>query len=456
MKELSMAIGLLLTFSVGALAQATSRYAIPETGRKANFYENRAMEFLKGERFAEAVLYSAIALNSDPKREQVRGAHKGITEGFQKAFESIESAITSAKLQAEKFDSEDPDPVMNARFAKLDHYRMAKMIMDELQKVPPELLKSQGRKTEDVSFTYKDYSSEVTDATKAYNDGKPIAADLKYKMAEKVFADKSIKSSRKAAQLYRGISLYVPDYKDASAKYEQARELGTTNVAIATFLDLHDKNKYGNIGAPASERIISTMINGVQYRREFFRIITNEKFNRILADQRINVEQFTSEGSSIAIKGVQALVTGQISRVDNVVNRDEPATYEREKEITIRTEKYVDSDGKTKERNITEKVKGTYVSYSKRTVVTLKASITIVDSQNHEILSTQTFETNGTETVSWARFSGDGRVLTSHEKGWIKDEPGDAPIQGPLSAAINDFVNQAVQMIDVFAKSAGD
>lgn len=450
---------LLLVVAVSSYSQSNyalflSSYTNPEVGKKANYYENRAMDFLKDGRFPEAVFYSAIALNSDPKKEQIRGAHKGISEGFQKAFQNLEDEINQSRAKGERFDQEDPDPVMGARFRIYDNYRMAKRIMDELQKIPEDLKKSKSKKTADISFTIKDYSKELLEAEKMLEEGKPIAADLKYKMAEKVFVDKSLESAKKAAGIYKSIRTYVANYKDSHEKYNQAKLLGTTNLAIYPLSESYDTKTYGSLGFTIAEQATAALFNDSKYQYEFFQIITKDKLASILSEQKLNYNEITSGNAKV--KGIQSLGKGQLSRIEATYEKPNPSVDEREKEVTTGKEKYVDSDGKTKERDIKTKVKGTFTTYIKTTRIKLSGSLSIIDSQTQDILATKTFESFGFREAYWYRFSGDNRVLSDYEKESInRQEPNYPSFNDPLDQATKDFVSGLVQEINKYAASVG-
>ena len=253
-----------------------------------------------------------------------------------------------------------------------------------------------------LTLAVGDYFDELKKA-------RPLAADYHYTKGMKYRDDISKKSQKEAAINFKLAQKFVANYKNAQQLYEETRAAATITLLIRPFS--------GNINVASFIRN-QMMMQQSTASKEFLRIITRDQLRTILNEQGL-VQAGITENNYIKI--------GQLSGADHILSATIVTTYrpvekiseegiKQKKEVVISKEKYVDSTGVEKTKNIKGEVKATVNHYKKSTGATLNISYQITDINNGETIFTGNLSGKENFFYEWANYDGDKRALSDRYK----------------------------------------
>nr|WKN39756.1 hypothetical protein K4G66_13755 [Tunicatimonas sp. TK19036] len=460
------------------LAQPTtweSPYQV-EQGKRDGYYVSQAKKLMKKEAYNASVANAVAALAIVDKKRQIRKAQEALREAYPSAISSSEARISALKASSADFKD---DNTVNARYEIVKLYQEMVDFTNALKALPPETLES--KKKDDLTFTYNDYSNDLVTAEQLLQEGKQLAAEKHYTEAGDLMASNDIESNKKAAKKYDLATQYIPGFKNANEKYEEARALGTTRMFITDFRNKSGIAPYNHLGAKVSSHIATTISNNGPY--EFFELVhigtvMNQTSEISSADQAatgmtigFSAEQlandilgtqsdtntpaqnaspaYTDEDDGALIEhlldqNVHLIMRGEITRISTAKNNNDPVTETIEKEIVLRKEKYKDSEGKEKEREIKGKVAARYTTYSREATAMIEGVYHIVDLATGNIIETQSITGTYKFYDDWASYSGDERALSKYQKSKAKEKPVEFPRdETMIYSASDDYSKEA-------------
>lgn len=279
-----------------------------------------------------------------------------------------------------------------------------------------------------ITFDTRDYTSELADASNN-------AAEAHYQEGIRIADSGSdIETQKRAAKEFKAVEEFVPGYKDARTRYQQARSAGVKRIAILTFEDKSGKShKYGALSDTITDEIISAVLKDAS-AREFLEIISRDQLNRIMAEQNLGFTGRFDEKTVAGIgevAGVHELVIGQITNIFYTEPNPESSTYNRKRTVRKQTgtERYVDKNGNTKTRPKYSDVpiSARVTHYQVASDATIVGSYKILDVKTAAIKDVKNFDIKQEFAAQWATFSGDQNALhdvdiTLYNKG-KKDPP---------------------------------
>jgi hypothetical protein len=238
-----------------------------------------------------------------------------------------------------------------------------------------------------LTLAVGDYSDKLKKA-------RPLAADYHYTLGMKYRDDISKKSQKEAAINFKLAQKFVANYKNAQQLYEETRAAATITLLIRPFS--------GNMNVASFIRN-QMMMQQTTASKEFLRIITRDQLRTILNEQGL-VQAGITENNYIKIgqlSGADHILSATIVITHRPVEKISEEGINQKKEIVISKEKYVDSTGVEKTKNIKGEVKATVNHYKKSAGATLNISYQITDINNGETIFTgnlngkEIFFTNG-------------------------------------------------------------
>lgn len=253
-----------------------------------------------------------------------------------------------------------------------------------------------------LTLAVGDYSDKLKKA-------RPLAADYHYTLGMKYRDDISKKSQKEAAISFKLAQKFVANYKNAQQLYEETRAAATITLLIRPFS--------GNMNVASFIRN-QMMMQQTTASKEFLRIITRDQLRTIFNEQGL-VQAGITENNYIKIgqlSGADHILSATIVITHRPVEKISEEGINQKKEVVISKEKYVDSTGVEKTKNIKGEVKATVNHYKKSAGATLNISYQITDINNGETIFTGNL--NGKEIFfyEWATFDGDKRALSNRYK----------------------------------------
>ena len=193
-----------------------------------------------------------------------------------------------------------------------------------------------------LKLNFNDYSNELSEANSS-------AANYHYSLGVD-FKEKSDKANQKKAAInFRLAQDYVPNYLNSEEFYNIAR---SNAVFSLLFRDFEGGGKYSPF---IREKVIQYQPDA---SKEFLRIITRDELKTILAEQALiqsgiadnDYDEMSKLIGADHILGARVLT--DYKSPEKIVKKNIP----QQKEVTVRTETYVDSLGNEKKKKIKAKV----------------------------------------------------------------------------------------------------
>jgi hypothetical protein len=264
-----------------------------------------------------------------------------------------------------------------------------------------------------LTLAVGDYSDKLKKA-------RPLAADYHYTLGMKYRDDISKKSQKEAAINFKLAQKFVANYKNAQQLYEETRAAATITLLIRPFS--------GNMNVASFIRN-QMMMQQTTASKEFLRIITRDQLRTILNEQGL-VQAGITENNYIKIgqlSGADHILSATIVITHRPVEKISEEGINQKKEVVISKEKYVDSTGVEKTKNIKGEVKATVNHYKKSAGATLNISYQITDINKGGTIFTGNL--NGKEIFfyEWATYDGDKRALSNRYKRLVNREEIFAP-----------------------------
>ena len=284
-----------------------------------------------------------------------------------------------------------------------------------------------------ITFETRDYSTPLRQASEQ-------AAETHYQEGISLAGSGSdAETQKRAAKEFKVAREFVPGYKDAATRYEQAKSAGMKRMAILTFEDRSGgARRYGGLLETITDDIVTAVANNAE-AAEFLEIISREELEHIMSEQNLSYTgRFDS--SSVAgigeVVGVHELLIGQITQIFYTPPKPKSEVHVRKdtKREVIGEEKYVDKNGKERTRNKyrTVNISARIAHYKVSSSARIVGAYRIIDVKTGKVKSPQKFDTTHEFKAEWAKITGDGKALKYSDKYFYdltKVEEQDAPIE---------------------------
>lgn len=305
-----------------------------------------------------------------------------------------------------------------------------------------------------ITFETRDYSTPLRQASEQ-------AAETHYQEGIRIANSASdVETQKKAAKEFKVVGEFIPGYKDAQSRYQQARSAGVKRMAILTFEDKSGKARaYGALSETITDNIISNVLNDPA-ATEFLAIISRDQLEQVMSEQNLSFtgrfDTQTVAGIG-AVAGVHELVIGQITQILLTPARPKQTSWDRQATIREKmgTERYVDNQGNTKTRpkyrnvKISARVTRTDVESS----VSIIGSYKIIDVKTAELKKADNFTTKHEFKAEWGRYTGNKGALKRSDLALTARPEEHAPAEEVMVLeAANQLASELAETLKAYAR----
>jgi tetratricopeptide (TPR) repeat protein len=376
--RISFIVASVLIFS-GQITYGQSHRDLTKNSEKA--YESQ--------KFDDAVFYAIDALMKEPEFEKAIGA---LQMALPAAIRNNENKIKQLKESSSSFYG---DVTVDECQEIVNRYSTLIKMNDNLMNLPPIKTKKGGP----VTFEIKDYNSDIRQAKDELAKNKELAAEKHYQSGIDLLQLNELEKSKQAAKEFKKAMSFVPDYKDANDKYDQAKKLGIKRIAIIPFENKSGKEHYGAVGEIMTDKIIADLLNDKD-AMEFLEIISRDQLEQVIREQNLGSSGFIDEKSAIQVGnvlGVHELLVGQINQIISNETPVTEKTYTQKKEIWSRDGSYF--------------VYANVIEYKKEATASISGSYKIIDAKTAKVIKGDSFKENYSFLSRWAQYTGDEKAL---------------------------------------------
>jgi len=270
-----------------------------------------------------------------------------------------------------------------------------------------------------MDLTTQDYNMELKKIS-------PLAADYEYKKGLEHRKKKDKENQKIAAKAFRSAQQFMPNFKNSKALYDETR-----SAALLTLLILPiEGNK--NLVNYIRDQIMMIQTNKPM---EFLQIITRDQLSSTLIEQQLQLSGMVDDDQIIEMGKLAA--ANQILSASIITTHRPSETIitenvKQEKKVVVRLEKYVDENGKEREKKIKEDVYATVVHYRKGAEAKLRLTYRITDVKNGLSVNSGIVKTESKFFHEWATFTGDKRALSSQYSRLVSQKEKFAPSKSEL------------------------
>ncbi len=238
--------------------------------------------------------------------------------------------------------------------------------------------------------------------------------------------------NREAARAYTMAMSYVPNYRDASERYNFTREAAMKRIAILPFENVTGHPIYGALGEILADHAVMTTLSD-RRNLEFIDMITRDQLRTMLADHGVAQPVYFSEQavSEIGRKiGVHSFVIGRIMSV--------AVSYPPETHEVIREEAEI-SKGRNEPK---ETVHATVTITRRRAQGRIMTSFQIIGVERGSILKTANIPQEVEIVIEFATFRGDERALSAQSRRLVNRDPAYPPPENDLVIHLTELVSE--------------
>jgi len=383
--------------------------------------------------YDKAVLDCAQALKINPEYEKaltlIQDAHKA-------ALSSHDNKISFLKESKDKFKWDQ----------LVSEYESLNMLREALLYLPVLTSPTTGNQ---ISLPVPDYTGDLKDA-------KDNAAEGHYQEGLTLLDLEGIDNSKQAAHEFKLAQNFVANYKDASARYEEARAAAVLRLAIIPFEDKSGKTeKYGAVAETIIDETIERIM-GDRNATEFLEIITRDELDHVLKELKLGTSGLMDQETAVElgnIVGAHKILTGKITQIIYTPIRTVKKRKTEKTKVVVRKEKYIDENGEEQTRAIKQTVKAYVKIYTITTKASIKGSYRITDVNTGKLDWSDSFLGFADFSEKWATFTGDKRALKWKQKNLVEKGEQLAPVEDEMiSKAAQNAVANLTKSLKEYAK----
>ncbi len=414
----------------------------PKKNRKTLGYLTSAKKELKSKNYYKAIANASAALNSKPKKRQVKKINSVMEKGYASFLQNNQEKIEALQKTSTIIEK---DEHINQRKKIINHYLEFIYVQNELAKVPADLM---GKIA--ITIDQTDHSAHLTTAEESLAEGKKEMMEIHYVLGKDMF-DKSTnriefkQAGRQLAKIFR----YESKYKDAADLYLTSKEKGKTKMSVHFFHRPSQKVVTKMKGAELENKITQKLYKKTN-SNPFFSLYPNDSGGMIIydtADGMVGYNKAANKSNTLRDKreGVHYQLTGLILECEIVHNQKDldPTT-------STKTIKKEDSkkDGKD-DPGI--KVSAKVQVHSKTSYANISVSYKIIDTATGEVLKTRRIAGSDPWFYEYGTYTGDKRALSRSDKLFVdkkpKSPPSDQELIKDASIKLAESIAKEVQEI---------
>ncbi len=337
------------------------------------------------QRFDDAVNSAISSLMKEPSYDR---AIEALQQALPASIRNNENKITQLKESVETFSGDITVEESNEIVVR---YKNLMVINDKLLNLPVVKLK----KGDPIKFEMKNYNPDLRLAKEELLKNKGFAAEQHYQLGHGLLKQNNIEKNKMAAKEFKMALIFVPDYKDASSMYDQAKKSAIKRIAIMPFENKSGKNQYGAINEVITDEIIAALMNEPS-AMEFIEIITRDQLQQVMNEQNLGSSGIINENTAMQvgkIMGVSEIIVGQITQIASAEPVVTSKQYTNEKTIYAKTGNY--------------NIQALIQEYKKVASATMSGSFKIIDVKTAAIKKTDSFKEDYQFQCIWSTYQGD-------------------------------------------------
>jgi TolB-like protein len=303
------------------------------------------------------------------------------------SIRSNENKITQLKESSAKFTG---DYTVEESQEIVVRYSNLIAISDKLMNLPVIKLKKGGP----IKFDIKNYGADLRQAKEELLKNQELAAEKHYQVGQDLLKQNNLEKSKLAAKEFGKALKFMPDYKDASSMYDQARKLAIKRIAIIPFENKSGKGQYGAVNETITDEIISSILNN-QAAVEFVEIITRDQLQQVMNEQNLGSSGILNESTAMQvgkILGVSEIIVGQITQIASAEPIVTSKQYKNERQIYAKEGNYV--------------ISAMIQEYKKEASAAMSGSYKIIDIKTAKIIKTDSFKEDYKFLSVWSTYLG--------------------------------------------------
>jgi hypothetical protein len=447
-------IPILLLVVLGATyAYSQPNYSVDiyrvQQGQKVNYYNKEAKNFIKNGKFLLGAMNAANALKLADNKNRTSTAQEHLNESYARAINESKNRIALLEVNTESF-SGDQTVTDQAEIVRLYKamYTLNLMIHD----IPLKALQPVKKKDPGFRPEIEDFKDQLSVAQGNLEKGKEEAAVMHYNEGRALESKGGKLNSRMAAKRYKWANQYSPGYRDAMDRYEAVKKLGTTRLGLMKFESTG--SQYGDLGAIVTDKLLNLLASKAA-SLEFFEVIDRNQVDKVIGEQQLALSGLMDETTTADIgelQGVDVLLVGNITK--NFIDRQKtgPATKSYSKSVKVGTEKYVDSKGKEKTRDVMQTVHVEAKIHSKYAEAFVGGSFKVLDVKSGKVVLAGTATGTDKWGIDWiGEYTGDARALPS----LARKEPAYPSYDKLINNATDNAASQIFSNIVTYAENVG-
>lgn len=335
-----------------------------------------------------------------------KNAQEILSVSFNMAIEDLNTEIKELKERSKTFSG---DGTVDDRKNIISKYELLR----KLDRQGREIVRVIPKQKVPLEFDKVDITSELEAAQKSYDESLGLAAEMHYNKALDLIKNNSRDSQKAGAKEFRRAEEFVSPYKDCNVKYNEAKKLATTRVAIIPFENKSGNYQYGSVGEMTSDRLRATILNN-QEASEFIEIYTRDQLYLVFQEHNLNMDEIIKQ-ESIAkygeAMGIHIIITGKVMQISAEAKQTihDGAVVTKSSEV-VGQETYITSKGKQATRNKYGDVYAQNYYHHKSAVASISGSFEMIDIETARVLASSQFREEANWVNNWATYTGDKRA----------------------------------------------
>lgn len=335
-----------------------------------------------------------------------KNAQEILSISFNMAIEDLNTEIKELKQRSKTFSG---DETVGDRKAIITKYELLR----SLDRQGREIVRVIPKQKVPLEFDKINVTSELEAAQKSYDESLGLAAEMHYNKALELTKINSRDSQKAGAKEFRKAEKFVSPYKDCNIKYNEAKKLATTRVAIIPFENKSGNYQYGSVGEMTSDRLRATILNNKE-ASEFIEIYTRDQLNLIFQEHNLNLDEIINQESIAKYGeaiGIHIIITGKVMQISaeakQTIHDNAVVTQSRQ---VVGQETYINSKGNQATKNKYGDVYAQNYYHHKSAVASISGSFEMIDIETARVLASSQFREDVNWVNNWATYDGDKRA----------------------------------------------
>ncbi len=401
-------------------------------------FRKMAEDAFEARRYDESVKQAVNSLFEKPEKNTK--AQEVLELAYPRFINDYEDKIKRLQAQSSSFSD---DKTVKERREIVSRYETLINYINDIKNLPPAAFKMKRRT---IAFQYNDYYNQLTEAKNNLERGIEDAAELHYQKGLSLMASGGIPNNKEGAKEFKKALGYVPNYRDATDKYNEARKAGTTRIAIIPFDNKSGRTHYGAIGEMITDKVVSIMFED-QTAMEFLEIVDREQLEVVMKEQKLSLSGAVDDNTLVEvgkILGVQEMITGRITQIISDKEDINKESKPIKRTIKVKTGEKTNSEGKKEAVYGDREVSAVITQFSKTAGAKMSGSYKILEVKTARLIETKSFDESYSFYHEWATFRGDERALNSSEKRLVSVKEKNALSDGERVNAVGNKLAKAL------------